>query len=161
MHQVTSLLTVYCILKRVFCKYSLPMVLFLTITAGIILTIGDIVLKQWVRNSSSLFYAGGIFLYLISMNLLAYSYKYENIAVASLLMVIFNILTLTFVGYFFFPRKHHALWNNWHCSWYSLSQFSWNWKIKKSSKKTPVLLAGRVNLYIIILYFLRTIQYFS
>ncbi|MBP6889077.1 MAG: EamA family transporter [Candidatus Moranbacteria bacterium] len=81
------------------------MVLFLTITAGIILTIGDIVLKQWVRNSSSLFYAGGIFLYLISMNLLAYSYKYENIAVASLLMVIFNILTLTFVGYFFFHEN--------------------------------------------------------
>ncbi len=39
------------------------------------------------------------------MNLLAHSYKYEDIAVASMLMVIFNILTLTLIGYFFFHEN--------------------------------------------------------
>ncbi len=81
------------------------MALFLTITAGILLTIGDIVLKQWVKHSYSSLYIGGILLYLISMNLLAHSYKYEDIAVASMLMVIFNILTLTLIGYFFFHEN--------------------------------------------------------
>ncbi len=81
------------------------MVMFLTITAGILLTIGDIVLKQWVKYSYTSLYIGGILLYLISMNLLAHSYKYEDIAVASMLMVIFNIITLTLVGYFYFNEN--------------------------------------------------------
>lgn len=81
------------------------MALFLTITAGMLLTIGDIVLKQWVKHSYNSLYIGGILLYLISMNLLAHSYKYEDIAVASMLMVVFNIITLTLVGYFLFDEN--------------------------------------------------------
>lgn len=81
------------------------MALFLTITAGMLLTIGDIVLKQWVKHSYNSLYIGGILLYLISMNLLAHSYKYEDIAVASMLMVVFNIITLALVGYFFFDEN--------------------------------------------------------
>lgn len=78
--------------------------LFLVVLAGIILTIGDIILKEWVTTSYKSFYWTGIAFYLISMNLLAHSYKYENIAIASLLMVLFNVITLTLVSYFIFKE---------------------------------------------------------
>lgn len=79
--------------------------LFLAIGGGIILTIGDIVLKKWVTTSYNFFYILGIFLYFISMNFLAQSYKYEDVAVASMMMIIFNIITLTLVGYFVFKEN--------------------------------------------------------
>ena len=66
---------------------------------------GDIVLKEWVVKSHSTFYVLGLALYFVSMNLLAQSYKYEDVAVASMVMVIFNIATLTLVGYFFFHEN--------------------------------------------------------
>ena len=69
------------------------------------MTAGDIILKEWVVKSYSLFYIIGMVLYFISMNFLAQSYKYEDIAVASMLMVIFNVVTLTLVGYFFFHEN--------------------------------------------------------
>lgn len=79
--------------------------LFLAIGGGIILTVGDIVLKKWVTTSYNLFYFLGIFLYFISMNFLAQSYKYEDVAIASMMMIIFNITTLTLVGYFVFKEN--------------------------------------------------------
>lgn len=79
--------------------------LILTIVAGLILTAGDIVLKKWVVTSYNSLYVSGLFLYFISMNILAYSYKYEDIAVASMLMILFNIITLTLVGYFVFKEN--------------------------------------------------------
>ena len=79
--------------------------LVLVITAGLILTVGDIVLKEWVVKSYNTFYIAGLLLYFISMNLLAQSYKYEDIAVASMVMVVFNVVTLTLVGYFIFHEN--------------------------------------------------------
>lgn len=81
------------------------MALILTIVGGLILTLGDIVLKKWVTTSYNLFYILGIFLYFISMNFLAQSYKYEDVAIASMIMIIFNIVTLTLVGYFVFKEN--------------------------------------------------------
>jgi len=79
--------------------------LVLVFIGGIILTAGDIVLKKWVVTSYNHFYVLGLVLYFISMNFLAQSYKYEDIAIASMIMVIFNILTLTLVGYFVFKEN--------------------------------------------------------
>ena len=79
--------------------------LVLVFIGGIILTAGDIVLKKWVVTSYASFYVLGLILYFISMNFLAQSYKYEDIAIASMIMVIFNILTLTLVGYFVFKEN--------------------------------------------------------
>ena len=81
------------------------MALVLTIGGGIILTIGDIVLKKWVTTSYSLFYVLGILLYFVSMLFLAQSYKYEDVIVASMLMILFNIVTLTIVGVFVFKEN--------------------------------------------------------
>lgn len=81
------------------------MALILAIGGGVILTIGDIILKKWVTTSYNLFYIIGILLYFISMNFLAQSYKYEDVAIASMMMIIFNITTLTLVGYFVFKEN--------------------------------------------------------
>jgi multidrug transporter EmrE-like cation transporter len=78
--------------------------LILAIASGIILTAGDIILKKWVITSFSFYYISGILLYFVSLNILAYTYKFEDIAIASLAMVLFNVLTLTLVGYFFFKE---------------------------------------------------------
>jgi multidrug transporter EmrE-like cation transporter len=79
--------------------------LILAIIGGLILTAGDIILKRWVATSFGFYYVVGILLYFISLNILAYTYKFEDIAVASLVMVLFNILTLTVIGYFVFKEN--------------------------------------------------------
>jgi multidrug transporter EmrE-like cation transporter len=81
----------------------LPLVL--AIVGGLILTAGDIVLKKWVNTNFAYYYVFGILLYLISLNILAFTYKFEDIAVASLVMVLFNVLTLTLLGYFVFKEN--------------------------------------------------------
>ena len=85
-----------------------PTSLILVIGGGVILTIGDIILKEWVDKSYPYLYVTGIILYLISMNLLAHSYRYQNIAIASLSMVIFNVLTLTLVSHFVFHESFNS-----------------------------------------------------
>lgn len=66
---------------------------------------GDIVMKKWVENSHTYTYIIGMFLYMIGMNFLAQSFKYKNIAVASVLLVVFNVCTLVLVSWFFFKEK--------------------------------------------------------
>lgn len=72
---------------------------------GIVLTLGDIVMKKWVISGQTYAYFLGIFIYLIGMNFLAQSFKFKNIAVASVLLVVFNVITLTLVSWFFFKEK--------------------------------------------------------
>lgn len=42
--------------------------LLLLALGGIILTVGDIVMKEWVINNKILFYFIGLFIYLIGLN---------------------------------------------------------------------------------------------
>ena len=74
-------------------------------TGGAILTIGDIVMKKWVSDHSPYVYVLGLVIYLIGLNFLAQSFKYENIAVASVIFVIFNVATLSIVSWIFFKEK--------------------------------------------------------
>lgn len=79
--------------------------LLLIFTGGTVLTIGDLVMKKWVGNSSPLLYVIGLFFYLIGMVFLSQSFKLKNIAVASLMMVLFNIFTLLIASWFFYQEK--------------------------------------------------------
>ncbi len=72
---------------------------------GLILTIGDIVMKKWVTSGSRLFYIIGLTVYLAGLIFLAQSFKYKNIAVASVIFVIFNVVTLSLVSWFYFKEK--------------------------------------------------------
>jgi len=71
---------------------------------GSVLTIGDIVMKKWVVNNNPLIFVIGMVVYLIGLVFLAYSFKYKNIAVASTIFVIFNIITLSVVSWFYFKE---------------------------------------------------------
>lgn len=76
----------------------------LLLIGGIILTIGDIVMKKWVTNNNYVFYIVGLIVYLIGLNFLAQSFKYKNIAVASVIFVIFNVVTLSLVSWLYFKE---------------------------------------------------------
>lgn len=72
---------------------------------GSVLTIGDIVMKKWTTTNSIHLFLSGLFIYLIGLIFLALSYKYKNIAVASTMFVVFNIVTLSFVSWLYFKES--------------------------------------------------------
>ena len=79
--------------------------LLLLFTGGLALTLGDIIMKQWLQTSDAKLYGLGLVAYLAGLNLLAQSFRFKGIAVASALLIIFNIVSLALVGYFFFAEK--------------------------------------------------------
>jgi len=76
---------------------------------GLILTIGDLFMKEWIVTNKSWIYIIGIIFYLAGMNFLAFSFKYKNIAVASVIFVLINIITLLIFSYFYFHEKLSGL----------------------------------------------------
>ncbi len=79
--------------------------LLLLFFGGVILTAGDIVAKQWVISNKNYLFFAVLFLYLIGLIFLIFSFKYKNIAIASLMFVIFNITTLTIFSWFYFNER--------------------------------------------------------
>ena len=71
---------------------------------GSILTIGDIIMKKWVMSNDLYLFISGLFIYMIGMIFLAYSFKYKNIAVASTIFVLFNVITLSIVSWLYFKE---------------------------------------------------------
>ncbi len=69
---------------------------------GSVLTVGDIVMKKWVMDNSPFIFVAGLLIYLVGLIFLVLSYKYTNIAVASIILEIFNIVTLLIVSWFYF-----------------------------------------------------------
>lgn len=65
-------------------------------------------MKKWSVDGGSWLYAAGMALYLLGLNLLAFSFRYKDIAVASTLLIIFNILSLTAAGVFLFDETLSA-----------------------------------------------------
>lgn len=78
--------------------------IILLLIGGVILTIGDIFMKKWVNTNSYVFYIVGLAIYLIGLNFLAQSFKFKNIAVASVIFVIFNVVTLSIVSWLYFKE---------------------------------------------------------
>ncbi len=73
-------------------------------SGGVILTIGDIVFKYWMGHSHPLIYAAGFVLYMIGLVLLIKSYQYQNIAVASTIFELVNVVTLAIVSWLLFKE---------------------------------------------------------
>jgi len=78
--------------------------LILVLIGGLILTGGDILMKKWVGTNNYLFYIFGMLIYVVGLNFLAQSFKYKNIAVASIIFVLFNIITLSIFSWFYFKE---------------------------------------------------------
>lgn len=81
------------------------MLLFLTITGGIVLTLGDIVMKYWIETNTKLLFLFGILIYVIGEVIMAFGFKYGNIAVVSVMMVIINVIALSVLSLVFFHEK--------------------------------------------------------
>ena len=79
--------------------------LLLLFFGGIIFTLGDVAMKFWVGNRKFSLYALGLLLYLISDNFLAQSFKFKNIAVASMIIITFNVIFITLISWFYFKEK--------------------------------------------------------
>ena len=52
-------------------------------------------MRKWVSTNEWLWYGVGLAFYFIGLNFLAQSYRYEHIAVSSIIFVLFNIIVLT------------------------------------------------------------------
>jgi multidrug transporter EmrE-like cation transporter len=78
--------------------------LILLFIGGVILTFGDIIMKRWVTTNNYWLYISGLAIYLVGLNFLAQSFRYKNIAVASVILVIFNVAILALVSWLYFKE---------------------------------------------------------
>lgn len=79
--------------------------LVFVILGGISLTIGDLIMKKWIANGGLIIYVLGLVVYLVGMIFLSQSFRFKNIAVASMLLVIFNVVCLVIVSWIFYHEK--------------------------------------------------------
>ena len=61
-------------------------------------------MKKWVVANNYYFYVAGLIIYLVGLNFLAQSFKFENIVVASVIFVLFNVITLSIISWFYFKE---------------------------------------------------------
>ncbi len=74
--------------------------ILLIFIAGLLLTVGDLILRSWVGNPDVWrLYVFGVIFYFIALNFLARSYRFENIAIASVIMEVFNMVTYLAISY--------------------------------------------------------------
>lgn len=78
--------------------------IILLFIGGLILTMGDLVMKKWIIENNITIFISGLAIYLLGLIFLAYSFKYKNIAAASTIFVIFNIITLSIVSWIYFKE---------------------------------------------------------
>lgn len=63
---------------------------------------GDVLMKNWVINSSKFHFISGMVFYVIGLSFLAYSFTFKNMVVASVLFLVFNVLFLSLVNWLHF-----------------------------------------------------------
>lgn len=82
---------------------------------GVFLTLGDIWAKKWVLLSDGKFsiatgyYLVSLLFYGVGLTLFAFSLKHKNLAVATVIIIFFNIVTVLIAGYFLFDEKFSTL----------------------------------------------------
>ena len=83
--------------------------LILALVGGLIATCGDIVSKKWVSSGHSVFFFVGLLIYMIAATFLMFSFKHENIVIATVIYILFNILTFIFVSFVFFKEPLNVI----------------------------------------------------
>jgi len=78
--------------------------LLLVVIGGFILTIGDIFMKQWSVNNSWITFIIGLLTWSIGLVFLAFSFKFKNIAVASLIFSLSNVIFLTLLSWLYYKE---------------------------------------------------------
>jgi multidrug transporter EmrE-like cation transporter len=62
-------------------------------------------MKKWVESDNLSAFWLGMLIYMVAMALLADSFKQKNMAVASMIFVVFNIVKLAIAGHILFHEK--------------------------------------------------------
>jgi len=83
----------------------LPNYVILLLAGGLSLTIGDLFAGKYVKSRSKILYILIMIFYAVGLNFLIFSYKFQNIAVASIMLEIFNVVILTIAGKFLFKEN--------------------------------------------------------
>jgi multidrug transporter EmrE-like cation transporter len=78
--------------------------ILLILGGGVVLTAGDIMMKQWVEMGKTSFYAAGLALYFVGLIFLAQSFRYQNIAVASIALVVGNVVMLALFSWLYYHQ---------------------------------------------------------
>lgn len=78
--------------------------LILVLVGGLVLTIGDIFMKQWSLNNDTSTFLMGMGVWVIGLVCLAFSFKTKNIAVASLIFSLSNVIFLTLVSWLYYKE---------------------------------------------------------
>lgn len=79
----------------------MPPIIFLLL-GGSILTVGDIIFKFYAQSAKLGLYIAGLMTYVIGLVCLVETFKTENMATASAIFVIANVITLLLVSRFWF-----------------------------------------------------------
>lgn len=78
--------------------------LILVLIGGLILTVGDVLMKQWSINNNWLTFSIGLLIWTIGLVFLAFSFKTKNIAVASLIFSLSNVIFLTLLSWLYYKE---------------------------------------------------------
>jgi multidrug transporter EmrE-like cation transporter len=78
--------------------------LILVLIGGLILTVGDVLMKQWSINNNWLTFSIGLLIWTIGLVFLAFSFKTKNIAVASLIFSLSNVIFLTILSWLYYKE---------------------------------------------------------
>jgi multidrug transporter EmrE-like cation transporter len=85
--------------------------ILLLLVGGTFLTAGDITAQKWMGLSggnfsiSTHYYLLSLLFYAAGVTLFALSLKHKSIAIATIILIFFNLLTVAIVGYYFFDQK--------------------------------------------------------
>jgi multidrug transporter EmrE-like cation transporter len=79
--------------------------LILTFGGGLLLTGGDLFMKEWIAKSDWRWFGVGLAFYFAGSVTVAFSFRYENIAIASLMLVVFNVVTLLLISWLVFHEN--------------------------------------------------------
>jgi multidrug transporter EmrE-like cation transporter len=74
------------------------------LASGCLLTIGDLLMKQWIESNLTRYCVLGLTVYYIGLIFLALSYRYKHIAIATCITCLLNIIILSIVSTFLYKE---------------------------------------------------------
>lgn len=77
----------------------------LVVLAGFVLTLGDIAVKKWLVTGQQQFYVYGLLVYMVALNMVMWSFKAKNISVASMLVILVNVISFAVINWTVFGEK--------------------------------------------------------
>lgn len=78
--------------------------LILVLMGGLVLTFGDMFMKQWSIDNNWISFSSGMIIWVIGLVFLAFSFKSKNIAVASLIFSLSNVIFLALITWLYYKE---------------------------------------------------------